>query len=85
VASWSDGNPLEAVSTSGVTGINLFPDDAYGYVTGDYVRLFANALGGVWPTATGSGGGDGTVPEPAGLALFGGGIGLLGLVRRRRA
>ena len=42
-ATWSDGEPL--VATKGnVVGVNLFPDDFYGNIGGDYVYLFANAL-----------------------------------------
>jgi hypothetical protein len=83
VASWSDGTPLVAVSANGVIGVNLFPNDAYGYVYGDYVRLFTNALGGVMP---GPGGAPtDAVPEPGSLALVLGCTGMFAAVRRRRA
>jgi hypothetical protein len=51
---WSDGVP--AVAEKGnVAGINLFPDDSYGSVSGDHRQLFTNAL---------------AVPAPASTALF---------------
>lgn len=82
VASWSDGNPLVAVSSSGVIGINLFPNDAYGYVYGDYVQLFTNALGGVsQATVTGA---SGAVPEPSSLSLLAVGAGFIAARRRWR-
>ncbi len=68
VASWSDNNPLVAISTTGVVGINLFPNDAYGYVYGDYVQLFSNALGGVASGVASSA--SGAVPEPGTISLF---------------
>ncbi|GMU35836.1 MAG: hypothetical protein KJ057_01615 [Phycisphaerae bacterium] len=40
---WSDGEPLVAVKGN-VVGVNLFPDDAYGNVSGDIRPLFINAL-----------------------------------------
>ena len=65
-------------------GVNLFPNDAYGYVYGDYVRLFTNVLGGVMPdTSLSSGIPTDTVPEPASLLLLLGGVGLLAGVRKR--
>ena len=70
VASWSDGLPLVAVSPSGVTGVNLFPNDAYGYVYGDYIRLFTNALGGIQPGALLSAAGGDAVPEPTTLGIL---------------
>lgn len=51
---WSDGEPLVA-NKANVVGVNLFPDDSYGRIGGDYVDMFANAL---------------RVPEPASLALL---------------
>jgi hypothetical protein len=40
---WSDGEPLLA-SKGNVVGVNLFPDDSFGFIGGDYQALFANAL-----------------------------------------
>jgi hypothetical protein len=45
IATWSDGVPFVAIdSGSGVVGINLFPEDFYGEISGDYATLFINAL-----------------------------------------
>ncbi|MCW3476800.1 PEP-CTERM sorting domain-containing protein [Limobrevibacterium gyesilva] len=80
VASWSNGMPLEAVSADGVVGITLFPNDSYGYISGDYVRLFSNAL--LTPTPR-SFAARVAVSEPASLAVLGAGLIGLGWVRRR--
>lgn len=40
---WTDGTPLLA-SRYNVVGLNLFPDDTFGAVSGDYRQLFVNAL-----------------------------------------
>jgi hypothetical protein len=40
---WSDGMPLLA-DKGNVVGVNLFPDDYWGQIGGDYQRLFQNAL-----------------------------------------
>jgi hypothetical protein len=45
IATWSDGVPFVAIDAgSGVVAVNLFPEDSYGYMSGDYVRLYVNAL-----------------------------------------
>ena len=84
VASWSDGTPLLAVGANGVIGVNLFPNDAYGYVYGDYLRLFTNALGGVMPGTHVAGVAADAVPEPGTLLLVLGCTGMMAVVRRRR-
>jgi hypothetical protein len=58
VASWSDSRPLVAVSTNGIVGVNLFPSDYYGSMSGDYAKLFGNAL-------EYAGGGLSSAPSPA--------------------
>lgn len=64
--SWSDGVP--AVADKGnVAGINLFPDDSFGQVSGDNRQLFVNSL---------------KVPAPASTALLALG-GLVATRRRR--
>ena len=40
---WSDGMPLLA-DKANVVGIDLFPDDYFGNIGGDYAQLFANAM-----------------------------------------
>ena len=65
--SWSDGSPLLATKGN-VVAVNLFPEDAFGLVSGDYRQLFVNALD--------------EVPAPGtvgALAVFG-----LAALRRRR-
>lgn len=65
--SWSDGSPLLATK-SNVVAVNLFPEDAFGLVSGDYRQLFTNALD--------------EVPAPGtvgALSIFG-----LAALRRRR-
>lgn len=72
---WSDGTSILA-SRGNVVGVNLFPDDSFGTVSGDYRQLFINAIGhGV------------VVPEPSSLALVGVGlvVGVLARVRARRS
>lgn len=65
--SWSDGSPLLATKGN-VVAVNLFPEDAFGMVSGDYRQLFTNALD--------------EVPAPGtvgALSIFG-----LAALRRRR-
>ena len=65
--SWSDGMPLLATKGN-VVAVNLFPDDTFGNVAGDYRQLFTNALD--------------EVPAPGtvgALSIFG-----LAALRRRR-
>jgi MYXO-CTERM domain-containing protein len=40
---WSDGEPLVAQKNN-IVAVNLFPDDSYGSIGGDYMQLFVNAL-----------------------------------------
>ena len=42
-ATWSDGEPLLA-DKGNVVAVNLFPDDSFGNIGGDYDILFANCL-----------------------------------------
>ncbi|MBM4118705.1 hypothetical protein FJ251_13410 [bacterium] len=42
-ATWSDGQPLLAEKMN-VVAVNLFPDDYWGHIGGDYDTLFANTL-----------------------------------------
>lgn len=42
-ATWSDNEPMVA-SNGNIIGVNLFPDDGYGNLSGDYRQLFVNAL-----------------------------------------
>lgn len=45
IAYWSDGTPFVAIDEgSGVVGVNVFPEDSAGYISGDYAQLFINAL-----------------------------------------
>lgn len=81
LASWSDGVSLLARKNN-VVGVNLFPDDNFGTVSGDYRNLFVNALIADGE-ADGHNGGEATVPAPATLALLG--LGLLVLRLRRTA
>jgi hypothetical protein len=70
---WADGTPLMATKGN-VVGVDLFPDDGYNNVTGDYRTLFINALSADMEA--------GGVPEPATLLL--GGSALLGLILSRQ-
>lgn len=42
-ATWSDGEPLLA-DKHNVVAVDLFPDDSWGNIGGDYQQLFANAM-----------------------------------------
>lgn len=45
IAFWSDGTPFVAIDAgSGVVGINLFPESYSSEISGDYARLYINAL-----------------------------------------
>ncbi len=71
-ATWSDGTPL-LVTKANVVAVNLFPDPtASGNLTGDYQKLFSNALYYA-------------VPEPSTYALMAVGVGLIFWLRRRAA
>lgn len=69
-ASWSDGTVLVA-QRGNVIGINLFPDDSWGEVSGDHRQLFINAL-------------TPAVPEPGAYALMFAGIAVVGFAANRR-
>ena len=55
---WSDGRHLLA-SKGNVVAVNLFPDDSYGNLSGDYQQLFVNAIDPVPPCFDGDGDGAG--------------------------
>ncbi|MBX3095428.1 MAG: PEP-CTERM sorting domain-containing protein [Fimbriimonadaceae bacterium] len=64
---WSDGEIMVA-SNGEILNVNLFPDDSFGQVSGDYRQLFVNSL-------------KAPVPEPTTMAFLG--LGLAALARRR--
>jgi hypothetical protein len=77
VAEWDDGLPLVAVGATlvhpnHVVAIALFPNDVTGIVSGDYARLFGNALLYTCP-----------VPEPGMVALLGLSLAAVVALRRR--
>ncbi|PHV08662.1 hypothetical protein CSQ96_03740 [Janthinobacterium sp. BJB412] len=70
-AVYTDGVAL--VATKGnVIGVNIFPDDSFGGVSGDHRQLFVNALSVA------------AVPEPETYAMLLAGLGLVGAAARRR-
>ena len=73
LASWSDGTPMEAIKGN-VVAVDLFPDDFFGKVSGDYRQLFIDALAGTSNSAS--------TPEPATLGFVG--LALAGLAAARR-
>jgi hypothetical protein len=73
LASWPDGTPMEAIKGN-VVAVNLFPDDSFGEVGGDYRQLFIDALIGTSSSTS--------TPEPATLGLAG--LALAGLAAARR-
>jgi PEP-CTERM motif len=79
-ASWASGRPLAAYNAAhNVAYVSLYPNVAqYGHATGDYRRLFANALAFTGSPSVGA------VPEPASWALMIAGFGLVGSAMRRR-
>jgi hypothetical protein len=42
-ATWDDNSPMVA-SKANVFGVNYFPDDSFGAISGDYDVLLANAI-----------------------------------------
>ncbi len=68
---WSDGTALLATKGN-VVGVNLFPDDSWGQVSGNNRQLIINALS------------VSAVPEPETYAMLLAGLGLMGAVARRR-
>lgn len=66
---WSDGTVLVA-SKGNIVAVNLFPDDTYAHLSGDYAVLFANAL--LTP-----------VPEPSTALLIATGAGAFAVWRWR--
>jgi hypothetical protein len=79
VALWDDGLPLVGVGPRNVNkgrviAIAMFPNDVTGFPSGDYPRLFGNALAFACP-----------IPEPGLVTLFGFlGLGLAAAAGRRR-
>jgi hypothetical protein len=79
-ASWDDGRPLAAYNAGrNVAAITIYPNAfTFGHVSGDYQRLFSNALAFTAGTSAGA------VPEPATWSLLIGGFGMIGFAMRRR-
>jgi hypothetical protein len=66
---YSDGESILATKGN-VVGLNMFPNEAWGNLSGDYQRLTINALSGE------------PVPEPASMAVLA--LGAAAVARRRR-
>jgi hypothetical protein len=81
-ASWNDGRPLAGYNaTHKVAAITLNPNVvSLNNATGDYQRLFANAL-----AFTGGASATSAVPEPATWAMMLIGFGVVGYAMRRRS
>ncbi len=67
---YTDGRSILATKGN-VVGLNMFPNEAWGNIGGDYQRLAVNSLAGE------------PVPEPATMAALG--LGLAAVSRRRRS
>ncbi len=87
VASWDNGNPLAAYNANHtVANITLYPNVVtFGHASGDYARLFANALAftaeaGIAASTPATA----PVPEPATWAMMLAGFAVAGFALRRR-
>jgi hypothetical protein len=76
-ASWADGTPLEATKGN-IVAVDLFPDDSYGLISGDYRQLFINALSADEQISN--------IPEPGTLGLVAFSLlALVGRISRRKS